>query len=806
MPEALRPRFASLLPSRVVAVPALALLVGLALACQGSSESRMTEIQAMQQAGEFGETIEPLRDILATNPDDPDANYLLGVALLQTGRSSQAIFPLQKAAQSEEHGVSAGVTLAATLFNTENYERAIQAATEVLEKDPELVTALYVRAHAAVATGKPEMALEDAERVLEIAPDDFKAHTLKAGALVDLERYDEAEQVHHRLGELAEQMGDPDTQARACAALGNFYFGRDMEEKATAQFESCLERFPTHGFVLQTASDFYDETGREETGNAAWRNAIEQLPDAFGLRTQLASRLEEQGRLDEAEALLLETAELFDTGQAWYELSRMRHRASDLDGALEAIDRAVERAGRRASESLHFLHADLLVTAGELERAEAIAEEHLEHREYRDVVEAHAELARGNAAHALSMLEDVLVLWPNNTGARHLAGRAAEQVGDYEKAINQYKEAYRSNQSATDAALSIARIQLARGEYEDAIGWVRADLNRRPAGRAEALVLGSRIAAARGRLENARSLLDRAAKTEGADPREITLERIALTRRTEGPEAALAVLRESDLDPTDPENVRALAGLADDLLALDRGDEALARVDEALEAHPDEAALHDLRARVLLRLDRAEEAGAAFDRALAAEAGFAPALQGQAALALAAGDPERALDLATRALTADPQYADAAYTGAQAHLVAGRADEARAWLRRTLAIEPSHAAASNDLAWLLAQAGEDLDRALSLAQRAVAQAPQPETYDTLGWVHLRRGDAQAAVEALDESLRLRESPSVRYRLGLALADAGDEGGARQAFEKALSGGDFPESEAARSQLARLEKR
>ena len=49
--------------------------------------------------------------------------------------------------------------------------------------------------------------------------------------------------------------------------------------------------------------------------------------------------------------------------------------------------------------------------------------------------------------------------------------------------------------------------------------------------------------------------------------------------------------------------------------------------------------------------------------------------------------------------------------------------EAEQRLRALVGRDPGHAEAANDLAWLLADQGDDLDIALSLAERAARLAP-----------------------------------------------------------------------------------
>ena len=60
---------------------------------------------------------------------------------------------------------------------------------------------------------------------------------------------------------------------------------------------------------------------------------------------------------------------------------------------------------------------------------------------------------------------------------------------------------------------------------------------------------------------------------------------------------------------------------------------------------------------------------------------------------------------------------------------------------KAVALDPRVAApAANNLAWLYAENGENLDRALELAQIARAQLTgDAEPLDTLGWVYLKKG-------------------------------------------------------------------
>ena len=72
-----------------------------------------------------------------------------------------------------------------------------------------------------------------------------------------------------------------------------------------------------------------------------------------------------------------------------------------------------------------------------------------------------------------------------------------------------------------------------------------------------------------------------------------------------------------------------------------------------------------------------------------------------------------------------------------------------------LAKQPEMLLAANDLAFLLAEYGRksgDLDKALALANKAMAQAQEnPAVLDTLGWVYYKRGDNVRALDLLGKA-------------------------------------------------------
>jgi len=205
------------------------------------------------------------------------------------------------------------------------------------------------------------------------------------------------------------------------------------------------------------------------------------------------------------------------------------------------------------------------------------------------------------------------------------------------------------------------------------------------------------------------------------------------------------------------------------------------------------------------------------------------------------GDSQRAEALFQKVLAADPKYVDAygrlgaiywsqnrleeakgKYVEAarrQAKPVAAttllgmlfqmqdKPAEARKQYEQALQLDPRAAVAANNLAWLYAENGENLDVALQLAQTAKAQLPDnAQASDTLGWVYYKKGLGSLAIGAFQEGVKQDlKNPVLHYHLGLAYLQIGDKAEARQSLQHALTlRPDFKGADEARRVLGTLE--
>src|SRR5207237_431468 len=89
----------------------------------------------------------------------------------------------------------------------------------------------------------------------------------------------------------------------------------------------------------------------------------------------------------------------------------------------------------------------------------------------------------------------------------------------------------------------------------------------------------------------------------------------------------------------------------------------------------------------------------------------------------------------------NPSNASAYGVKAQVYQNQGKLEEAKEIYVQALKVDPGAEGAANNLAWILAEEGSDLNTALNYAQMARKKQPgNPEIADTLGWVYYKLGN------------------------------------------------------------------
>ncbi len=119
---------------------------------------------------------------------------------------------------------------------------------------------------------------------------------------------------------------------------------------------------------------------------------------------------------------------------------------------------------------------------------------------------------------------------------------------------------------------------------------------------------------------------------------------------------------------------------------------------------------------------------------------------------------------------------------------AGRREEAFPWMEKSVELDPQNHLALNNYAYALAELNRDLDKALAMAERAVAiRSNQGAYYDTLAWVYFKRGEYEEAYKNIRIAVQTApDSAELRYHYAEILAKMGQREDALVELEKALA--------------------
>jgi predicted Zn-dependent protease len=476
-------------------------------------------------------------------------------------------------------------------------------------------------------------------------------------------------------------------------------------------FAQCLEKHPSHPQVIGGSVSFLDELGDSEEATQILRDALARHPTDLLQRVALASRLNALDQPTAAEDLLLEVTQ--EQPFVWSALVDHYVEVDDRDNALLALEEALSAAGKAAPEDWTLLRADLLIQSGRLaEASEAIGQ--IKSEVYVTTARGRLELARHNPEKALRLLEQGIRLWPDNPMARYLAAQAAEQLGDFERAESEYREAYRSDPAYTDAGLQLAALLASRGLPGDAADLANAYTTANiddPKGW-EAMI---EYALASKRGEKARSTLARYQNIPELRS-DATAFAARYLLRVGRPDDARKAIVTSRANLAAVENIETLRAWCDVLVAQQRAGVALERLEEMLERSPDRIEISALRARTLYAAGRSGEARKVYESLLKHHPANLESLVGLAEIESDQGRAERAIALFDAAASVDTE--DSGSSVAAAMLSVSTADKEQR-LREALLRNPRDGRAARELlSILLVREAGASSEALDLANRA----------------------------------------------------------------------------------------
>jgi tetratricopeptide (TPR) repeat protein len=710
------------------------------------------------------------------------------------GKFSEAVVEYRNAIQIDESFAEARVKLALTYERLGDYRKAFAErirAADLLPQDVDLQ--LSVGSYL-LAAGRFDDARSRAQNVLKLDGQNVRAQILLGNSLAGLREFDQA------IAEIERAIQLDPARAATYVNLGMLESSQGQRDAAEAALKKAVTIDPKWIPAQLALANHYWATARTKEAEDTLKAALTLNPKDSLANQAMTLFLIGNDRQSEAEPLVRAVAAAGTAPMALADYYLANRRPADAIAELTRLvgnDQLRDQATRRLARAYGIQRdwANVHKTVDELlARAPNDAEVLL--------IKGQALVAQGQREAALESLKRAAQVDGTSASMRFALAQAFSALGASDEARKAYAEAVELNPRMTRAQVELARLDLLSGEADEAARRAREALRTEPDSLEGRLVL-ARALVARNELEAADEVLRQLLKAQ-PDSAQVHVQRgMFFVARRDASSARQSFERALALDKR---SIEAIGGLVS--LDGNGGDlpKATERITAALKDQGERPELLLIAASTQAGAHQFDTAASTLQRAIQLNPGLLPAylLLGQVYVAQGKLDQAKR-ELETAATRQAKPIAAVTMLGMIAE-IQGDPKLARKHFERVLDLEPGSPIAANNLAWMYAEEGSNLEVALQLAQTAVKKLPRMATvHDTLGWVYYKKQLPDRAVAALTDTIGLDpQNPTYHYHLGLALRHAGDAARARESLDRALRlNSAFPQASDARRVLAEL---
>ncbi len=256
------------------------------------------------QAGRWRAAEQIYRQILAVDPQQPDAIHLLGMMAHGAGQHEVAIEYIQQAIRLNGTESVFHNNLGAAYRAAGKLPEAVACYRQAVELKPGYAEAHYNLGNVFRDQGKLDEAVTCYRRAVELKPDYTEAHNNLGIVFTDQGKLDEAVTCYCRALDLK-----PD-HANTHNNLGSVFRDQGKLAEAVACYRRALDLKPDHAEVHTNLGNALMDQGKLGEADACFHRALELKPDDAKAHYSLGNALRYQGKLDEAVACYRRAVEL----------------------------------------------------------------------------------------------------------------------------------------------------------------------------------------------------------------------------------------------------------------------------------------------------------------------------------------------------------------------------------------------------------------------------------------------------------------------------------------------------------------
>jgi tetratricopeptide (TPR) repeat protein len=731
------------------------LMVLLALAACTTKRGYVEKGNTFFQHGKYQDAEINYQKAIQKDRNYGEAYYRLGLAAIQQNNAVVAYNALFRASQllptnmevQEKFGV---LCLDEYLKDPKRpqklYQQVQQSASELLSQNPNSFEGLRLKGFLAHEDRKSEDAISYFQKALQVQPGNAPVTTALVLTLVENGRNPEAEKIALDLLARRKDYGP------IYDALYRIYLNSNRAADAEKALQSKVDNNPRNVDYNTQLAAHYALGGKTAEMKSTLQRMLNDPKDFPNAHFRVGDFYVQQKNYLDAIPYYEEGARAHPNERVAYQKRTVA--ALLAGGKYEDAGRLVQQILKESpkDEMALRIRADLLINAGGAE----------------------------NGTAALAILLGQLNDNPNdiNPALRLQLGRAYRLKGDLNSAFAQFTEAIRMRRSYPPAQYELAEISLLLQRPAEALVQTNAILAFTPKDQ-RARLLHARSSAASGDPAGARTELTQLLKDSPQDF-EARLELGALAFEQRKYDDAIDTL--SDLKNS------VFAGLVAAYAHRGQIDKAVDVANEGLKRSPDSTLIREQLAEAAALGGKFDLAISESQKLIASNPNSVVERRRLGDIYQFRGDHDNAIRLYRQASELAASDVKVALVLGDALVQADRFIEAKAEYQGILKAHPDDAAALNDLAFLLADTGGDLDEALKLEQRALAKNPgQPAFADTMGYIYMKKGLHDSAMQTFGSLVR--KYPRVaafRYHLGLAMFEKGDKSSAKKQLQAALA--------------------
>jgi len=709
--------------------------------------------------GKYKEAVIMYRNAIKKDPRFGEAYAKLGDAEVRSGRYREAVGAYRRAVElmpksEDPAGKLADIYLVAYSLNSKKDGRLLQEVTDLskamLQKDPNSYQGLRLQGFVEVSAGE-----------LQKAAETFK----KANAA---------------------KPKQPELLFALCQVLNQSGQWAEAESYAKQILDNSPQYVPAYDFLLTE----YMRRNQLADAEIIINRKIEKNPKAFLFQIQKAGFFRATQRKDDSEKLLASLlARDSEDPQIRGKVGEFYSRIREYDRAYRIFsDGADKEPAARTSYRLNMVRS--LLGQGKTQDALALIETTVKDDPKDDSalsMRASMQLAYGGkdkTQGAVSDLQALIGRSPSNAVVRYNLGRAYHSRGELDAARVQYMEAVKLARKMTSAHLGLGQVYLAKRDFGKAISTAEEVLTYDPKN-ISARVIKANALTNSGNLRQARSELTLYLQ-DAHDAPDLRFQ-LAIVDFMEGryKESEVAF---RDLRQKFPSDIRLTFAIAELMLRTNRQADAMRFLQDELQKNPQDREMRMAVANTALRIDQADLAEKEYRQLLSADPKNSELHLRLGETLRRKGQVQASLEMLKKGQQLAPTNPGANLQLAMTLDSAGMKKESLPLYETVVKQDPDNLIALNNLAYMYAEEGRELDLALTYAQRAKQRAPNSDDVsDTLAWVYIKKNLSDNAISIL-RGLTAKQPKNATYHfhLGVALSQKGNKAAARQSLQTALT--------------------